>query len=121
MTLSICPRCGQQATMIVVHGHYQCPLCRSVVDDCCSGLTCQKPSFEDLNEEGCELSDEEQMVKTDYRTLPPIDRYKLKKPVKGERLSKKERLVLKTLERKHRLQEKIKRRLEIWKKVYGNE
>jgi hypothetical protein len=43
------------------------------------------------------------------------------KPVKGERLSKKERLVLKTLEREHRLQEKIARRLEVWKKVYGDE
>ncbi len=42
MNKSLCPRCGQQTTMVVVHGHYQCQLCKSVVDDCCSGLTSQK-------------------------------------------------------------------------------
>ena len=25
----------------VVHGHYQCPVCKSVIDDCCNGETCQ--------------------------------------------------------------------------------
>ncbi len=39
---TICPRCGQQSSMIPVHGHYQCNVCMSVVDDCCNGLTCQQ-------------------------------------------------------------------------------
>ena len=121
MTLSICLRCGQQTTMIAVHGHYQCQLCKSVVDDCCNGLTCQKPSFKELNAESCGLSFEEDMTKTDLHVLPPIDRYKFKKPIKGERLSKKERQVRRALEKEHRLKGKIQRRMEVWKEVFGDD
>lgn len=35
-----CPRCGGTGK-IEVHGHYQCSSCRSVIDDCCQGETCQ--------------------------------------------------------------------------------
>ena len=40
--ITICPRCGQETSMIPIHGHYQCIICMSVVDDCCNGLTCQQ-------------------------------------------------------------------------------
>jgi|MDSV01.3.fsa_nt_gb hypothetical protein len=52
--MTICPRCGQETSMIPVHGHYQCVICMSIVDDCCNGLTCQQmqqPKEERTNEE----------------------------------------------------------------------
>ena len=39
-----CPRCGSEVKLIFVHGHYQCPLCKSNVDDCCQGEVCQTTS-----------------------------------------------------------------------------
>ena len=48
-----CPRCGQETSMIPIHGHYQCAIFMSVVDDCCNGLTCQQmqtPSEEKIYE-----------------------------------------------------------------------
>ena len=35
-----CPRCGQQAAMIYVHGHAQCSACGSNILDCCQGADC---------------------------------------------------------------------------------
>ena len=36
-----CPRCQSEVSLIFVHGHYQCPVCKSNVDDCCQGEVCQ--------------------------------------------------------------------------------
>ena len=36
-----CPRCMSLTSFILVHGHYQCLICKSVVDDCCQGETCE--------------------------------------------------------------------------------
>jgi hypothetical protein len=33
----ICPKCQQESNRINVHGHDQCSVCGSVVDDCCQG------------------------------------------------------------------------------------
>ena len=35
-----CPRCQNVGKMIDVHGHYQCSVCGSVIEDCCNGETC---------------------------------------------------------------------------------
>tara|TARA_R100000664_G_C2752932_1_gene140252 strand:- start:1099 stop:1407 length:309 start_codon:yes stop_codon:yes gene_type:complete len=35
-----CPRCQSIGQMIDVHGHYQCSICGSIVEDCCNGETC---------------------------------------------------------------------------------
>ena len=37
-----CPRCMSTEKPVAVHGHYQCPTCKCVVEDCCQGETCQK-------------------------------------------------------------------------------
>ncbi len=36
-----CVRCGSNIPAVFVHGHYQCPTCKSVTDDCCQGEVCQ--------------------------------------------------------------------------------
>ena len=36
-----CPRCGARVPRIFVHGHYQCQLCHSNIDDCCQGEVCE--------------------------------------------------------------------------------
>tara|TARA_B100001027_G_C16089804_1_gene251161 strand:+ start:264 stop:443 length:180 start_codon:yes stop_codon:yes gene_type:complete len=36
-----CPRCHSIIQPVVVHGHYQCQICKSNIDDCCSGKVCQ--------------------------------------------------------------------------------
>ena len=46
----ICPRCHATIQPVVVHGHYQCQICKSNIDDCCSGETCQ-PTMSTLKEE----------------------------------------------------------------------
>ena len=35
-----CPRCGAVGAIIEVHGHGQCAMCKSNIDDCCQGETC---------------------------------------------------------------------------------
>ena len=38
-----CPRCQNMGQMIDVHGHLQCGICGSVVDDCCQGeVACER-------------------------------------------------------------------------------
>lgn len=33
-----CPWCGQYSTHFdLVHGHYQCPVCKRPISDCCNG------------------------------------------------------------------------------------
>ena len=32
-----CPRCTCILEWIYVHGHYQCAVCKTIVNDCCSG------------------------------------------------------------------------------------
>jgi len=32
-----CPRCQGTLQTVNIHGHEQCVLCHSVVDDCCQG------------------------------------------------------------------------------------
>ena len=39
--VQVCPRCQSPSQAVFVHGHYQCPVCKSVIDDCCNGETCQ--------------------------------------------------------------------------------
>ena len=37
----VCPRCHALIQPVAVHGHYQCQICKSNIDDCCSGEVCQ--------------------------------------------------------------------------------
>jgi len=39
-TMNRCPRCGAPESIIEVHGHGQCASCKSNIDDCCQGETC---------------------------------------------------------------------------------
>ena len=43
MMMTRCPRCQSEVSLVFVHGHYQCPMCKSNVDDCCQGEVCQVP------------------------------------------------------------------------------
>ena len=36
-TRNKCPRCSSNKDAVNVHGHYQCPDCKCVTDDCCQG------------------------------------------------------------------------------------
>lgn len=36
----ICPWCGQITRIIWVHGHGQCALCHTNIDECCRGEKC---------------------------------------------------------------------------------
>jgi hypothetical protein len=33
----LCPYCGQISRIIWVHGHGQCAVCKTTVDECCRG------------------------------------------------------------------------------------
>ena len=35
-----CSFCGQQVELIHVHGHYQCPVCKTNAMPCCDGDNC---------------------------------------------------------------------------------
>ena len=35
-----CLFCGTAVRLILVHGHYQCPLCKTNALPCCDGNTC---------------------------------------------------------------------------------
>ena len=37
-----CPRCNVKLEFVVVHGHYQCIVCKSVISDCCNGEQAQQ-------------------------------------------------------------------------------
>lgn len=32
-----CPACGRAVELVWVRSHYQCPLCRTVIESCCDG------------------------------------------------------------------------------------
>ena len=38
-----CNRCGQLCSPIELHGHTQCSVCGSVMEECCQGETAEKP------------------------------------------------------------------------------
>lgn len=40
MSTSQCCFCGQQVDMVHVHGHYQCPVCKTNAMPCCDGDNC---------------------------------------------------------------------------------
>ena len=40
MIRSQCAFCGQQVDMVHVHGHYQCPVCKTNAMPCCDGDNC---------------------------------------------------------------------------------
>ena len=33
----ICPYCGQLTQVVWVHGHGQCMVCKTIIDECCRG------------------------------------------------------------------------------------
>lgn len=39
-TNSQCAFCGQQVELVHVHGHYQCPVCKTNAMPCCDGDNC---------------------------------------------------------------------------------
>jgi len=38
--MSQCIFCGQQVELVHVHGHYQCPVCKTNAMPCCDGDNC---------------------------------------------------------------------------------
>lgn len=40
MEIRICPFCGMKGQLIHVHGHYQCPTCKTNALPCCDGDNC---------------------------------------------------------------------------------
>ena len=40
MIMSQCVFCGQQVDLVHVHGHYQCPVCKTNAMPCCDGDNC---------------------------------------------------------------------------------
>jgi len=52
---SNCLFCGNPVQLILVHGHYQCPLCKTNALPCCDGNTCNdlflNESFTDNKEQ----------------------------------------------------------------------
>ena len=40
MIMNQCIFCGQQVDMVHVHGHYQCPVCKTNAMPCCDGDNC---------------------------------------------------------------------------------
>lgn len=46
--ITSCPWCGQNVTLIWVHGHGQCPNCRINVDECCRGEICSIVSTDQI-------------------------------------------------------------------------
>jgi hypothetical protein len=38
--MSQCNFCGQQVELVHVHGHYQCPVCKTNAMPCCDGDNC---------------------------------------------------------------------------------
>jgi hypothetical protein len=40
MIMNQCVFCGQQVDMVHVHGHYQCPVCKTNAMPCCDGDNC---------------------------------------------------------------------------------
>ena len=35
--VEFCPLCKTALTVVNVHGHYQCSVCNTIVNDCCNG------------------------------------------------------------------------------------
>jgi len=40
MIINQCAFCGQQVELVHVHGHYQCPVCKTNAMPCCDGDNC---------------------------------------------------------------------------------
>ena len=40
MIISQCIFCGQKVELVHVHGHYQCPVCKTNAMPCCDGDNC---------------------------------------------------------------------------------
>ena len=49
--MSQCVFCGQQVELIHVHGHYQCPVCKTNAMPCCDGDNCDTNVFLKNNED----------------------------------------------------------------------
>lgn len=45
MQKSLCIFCGQNVELIHVHGHYQCPVCKTNAMPCCDGDNCDSNNF----------------------------------------------------------------------------
>ena len=40
-----CAFCGQQVELVHVHGHYQCPVCKTNALPCCDGDNCDSNNY----------------------------------------------------------------------------
>lgn len=52
--IELCEWCGQPSTIVWVHGHGQCSVCGTNIDECCRGESCQQypsqiPSSKEIN------------------------------------------------------------------------
>ena len=49
--MSQCIFCGQQVELVHVHGHYQCPVCKTNAMPCCDGDNCDTNALLKNNED----------------------------------------------------------------------
>jgi hypothetical protein len=45
--MTLCPVCNQPYVPVDVHGHVQCSVCKSNIQPCCQGDTCNMDYLED--------------------------------------------------------------------------
>ena len=45
--MNLCPVCNQPYVPVDVHGHVQCSVCKSNIQPCCQGDTCNMGYLED--------------------------------------------------------------------------
>lgn len=48
---SLCIFCGQNVELIHVHGHYQCPVCKTNAMPCCDGDNCDTNALPNKEED----------------------------------------------------------------------
>jgi len=51
MIKSQCNFCGHQVELVNVHGHYQCPVCKTNAMPCCDGDNCDTNALLKNNED----------------------------------------------------------------------
>jgi len=49
--MSQCIFCGQEVELVHVHGHYQCPVCKTNAMPCCDGDNCDTNVLLRINED----------------------------------------------------------------------
>jgi hypothetical protein len=54
-----CLFCGSNIQLVFVHGHYQCPVCKTNALPCCDGDNCNNAFLSDLTKDTAENNTED--------------------------------------------------------------